>query len=219
MRGTDTIPPDLQFSIGHQNFADGDAVSHNPEISALIADDNGVDLFVRKPELSISYNDGNFTPILETEYLLDIQPGSNQALLNYSPALQEGKYELQLLAYDTDGNMSKESTTFYVRETLQLLNVMNYPNPFPLLPREGTHITFELTSEVDSVEIKIYTISGRLIRVLDDIEEYIGFIMAYWDGRDKDGDEVANGVYYGKVLVKKEGQKDLTKIVKMMKLK
>ncbi|MBM3240588.1 hypothetical protein FJZ31_30255 [Candidatus Poribacteria bacterium] len=214
MRGADTIPPDIQFSIGHQNFVDGAPVSSNPQLSALIADDNGVDLFVRKPELSSSYNDGNFTPVLESEYRLDIQPGSNQAVLNYSPTLQEGKYELQLLAYDTDGNMSKESTTFHVHKTLQLLDVMNYPNPFL---REGTHITFEITSEVDEVEVKIYTISGRLIRALQP-DEHIGFIMAYWDGRDEDGDEVANGVYYGKVTVKKEGQKK-TEIVKMMKLR
>jgi hypothetical protein len=214
MRGADTIPPDIQFSIGHQTFVDGAPVSSNPQISALIADDNGVDLFVRKPELSISYNDGNFTPVLASEYRLDIQPGSNQAVLNYSPTLQEGKYELQLLAYDTDGNMSKESTTFHVHKTLQLLDVMNYPNPFL---REGTHITFEITSEVDEVEVKIYTISGRLINVIHPVE-HIGFIMAYWDGRDVDGNEVANGVYYGKVTVKKEGQKK-TEIVKMMKLR
>jgi flagellar hook assembly protein FlgD len=95
---------------------------------------------------------------------------------------------------------------------------MNYPNPFPILPREGTHITFEITSEVDEVEVKIYTISGRLISVIHPVE-HVGFIMAYWDGRDIDGNEVANGVYYGKVTVKKEGQKDLTRIVKMMKLR
>ncbi|MFQ6041377.1 MAG: FlgD immunoglobulin-like domain containing protein [Candidatus Poribacteria bacterium] len=214
MRGADTIPPDIQFSLGHQNFADGDPVSSNPQISALIADDNGVDLFVRKPQLTISYNDGDFTPVLATEYLLDIQPGSNQAVLNYAPTLQAGKYELQLLASDTDGNMSKKSTTFYVRDTLQLMNVMNYPNPFS---REGTHITFEVTTQVDEVEVKIYTLAGRLIRVLYP-EEPVGFIMAYWDGRDEDGEEVANGVYYGKVRVKKEGRKDLTEIVKLMKL-
>jgi len=214
MRGTDTIPPDIQFSTGHQNFADGDPVSSTPQINVLIADDNGVDLFIRKPELSISYNDADFTPILANEYLINIQPGSNQAVLNYTPTLQEGKHELQLLVYDTDGNMSKKSTTFYVHETLQRLNVLNYPNPFS----KKTSITFEITSEVDKVEVKIYTISGRLIRVLHP-EEQVGFIMAYWDGRDADGNDVANGVYYGKVTVKREEQKDLTEIVKMMKLR
>jgi len=43
--------------------------------------------------------------------------------------------------------------------------------------------------------------------------------MSAWDGRDEDGDEVANGVYYGKVTVKREREKPLTEYIKMMKLK
>ena len=218
MNSTDVIPPDIQFNIGNQNFVDGDPVSHNPQIHALIADDNGIDLLIRKPEFSLSYNDGDFEPIDETEYLLNIQPGSNQATLNYSPTLESGKYELQLIAYDTDGNPSKKSFTFYVRGNLQLLNVMNYPNPFPILSGRGTHITCELTSDVDEIEVKIYTLAGRLIRVLSPGER-VGFIMTYWDGRDDDGNEVANGVYYGKITVEKKDQKNLTEYVKMVKLR
>ncbi|MBI1926198.1 hypothetical protein HYR99_18345 [Candidatus Poribacteria bacterium] len=47
-----------------------------------------------------------------------------------------------------------------------------------------------------------------------------GFMMMPWDGRDQDGEEVANGVYYCKIRVKMPGEeKDLTEYIKMMKLK
>ena len=43
--------------------------------------------------------------------------------------------------------------------------------------------------------------------------------MIRWDGRDEDGSEVANGAYYYKVRLKREGRKDIVEIGKMMKLK
>ena len=43
--------------------------------------------------------------------------------------------------------------------------------------------------------------------------------MVEWDGRDADGIEVANGVYYAKLQIKRDGEKDITEILKMMKLR
>ena len=66
--------------------------------------------------------------------------------------------------------------------------------------------------------MKIYTLSGRLIRELS-MPATPGFLMVEWDGRDADGIEVANGVYYAKIQIKREGEKDITDILKMMKLR
>jgi len=216
MSSADTIPPDIQFGVGKQNFIDGAPVSPNPNIYILIGDDSGIDLIIRKPELSISHNDGDFEPTLESEYIINSEPGANQTVLNYSPTLEYGKYELQLIVRDTAGNESKKSVSFRVNSNLQWKQKpMNYPNPF----KKKTTITCGVATEIDEIEIKIYTLSGRLIRKLLPEEQIVGFIMADWDGRDEDSDEVANGVYYGKVTVKREGQKLLTEYIKMMKLK
>ena len=91
---------------------------------------------------------------------------------------------------------------------------MNYPNPF----ERETDITFHLTSLADEAVIKIYTVSGRLIRTLEQ-DNVVNFVVTHWDGRDEDGSEVANGVYYYKVRLKREGRKDIFEIGKMMKLK
>jgi flagellar hook assembly protein FlgD len=93
-------------------------------------------------------------------------------------------------------------------------SLMNYPNPF----ERETDITFHLTSVADEAIVKIYTVSGRLIRTLNQ-QHAVNFVVIRWDGRDEDGSEVANGAYYYKVRLKREGRKDIVEIGKMMKLK
>ncbi|PJF33601.1 MAG: hypothetical protein CUN57_01715, partial [Phototrophicales bacterium] len=83
---------------------------------------------------------------------------------------------------------------------LVLREVMNYPNPM----RENTTFTFIANREMD-VRIKIYTISGQLIRTLEYPSARSGFNMVEWDGLDEDGDVPANGVYLYKVIARGQG--------------
>ncbi|MCZ6680578.1 MAG: T9SS type A sorting domain-containing protein, partial [Candidatus Poribacteria bacterium] len=215
MRSTDTVPPDLQLTIGKQNFIDGDHASSEPLIQATLTDDNGIDYITRPIHLEISRDNREFTLIPETDYRLSHRPGSNQVILNYqSPELEPGTYQARLTASDLDGNESQQEIEFRIARFLQLLSAMNYPNPFT----EDTEITCELTGAGEEMTIKIYSLSGRLIRQFTEPAP-AGFMMMSWDGRDKDGEEVANGVYYCKIRVRMPGEKDLTEYIKMMKLK
>ena len=215
MQSNDTIPPDLQLTVGKQNFIDGDPVSSEPFIQATLTDDNGIDYITRPVHLEISRDNQQFTPISETEYRLSNVSGSNQVSLNYqSPELEPGTYQVRLNASDLDGNASEEEIEFRVHKILQLLQAMNYPNPFG----DETVITCELTGAADEMTVKIYSLSGRLVREFTEPAR-AGFTMIPWDGQDRDGDEVANGVYYCKIRVKMAGEKDLTEYIKIMKLK
>ena len=215
MQSNDTIPPDLQLTVGKQNFIDGDPVSSEPFIQATLTDDNGIDYITRPAHLQISRDNQQFTPIPAAEYQLNNVSGSNQVSLNYqSPKLEPGTYRARLSASDLDGNASEEEIEFRIHKILQLLRAMNYPNPF----NSETHITCELTGAADEMTIKIYSLSGRLVHEFTEPAR-AGFTMIPWDGRDRDGDEVANGVYYCKIHVKRAGEKDLTEYIKMMKLK
>lgn len=215
MQSNDTIPPDLQLTVGKQNFIDGDPVSSEPFIQATLTDDNGIDYITRPVHLEISRDNQQFTSILEAEYQLNNVSGSNQVSLNYqSPELEPGTYRIRLSASDLDGNTSDEEMEFRIHKILQLLRAMNYPNPF----NRETKITCELTGAADEMTVKIYSLSGRLVREFTEPAR-AGFTMIPWDGRDRDGDEVANGVYYCKIRVKMAGEKDLTEYIKIMKLK
>ena len=214
MRSNDVIPPDIQLAIGEQNFVDGDPVSADPLIQATVTDNNGIDYITRSIRMEMLY-DQNSSLIPATEYRLSHQPGSNQVVLNYRPpTLDPGTYQIRLAASDLEGNESEKEIEFRVHRILQLLSAINYPNPFT----GGTTITCELTGEADEVSIKIYSLSGRLVQEFTE-DATAGFMMIPWDGRDRNDEEVANGVYYCKIRVETAGQKNLTEFIKMMKLR
>jgi hypothetical protein len=67
----------------------------------------------------------------------------------------------------------------------------NYPNPF----NPHTTIRFGLPSHA-SVELRIYSVSGQLVRSLVDRTLHPGRYAETWDGRDERGRPVASGVYF-----------------------
>lgn len=67
----------------------------------------------------------------------------------------------------------------------------NFPNPFN--PR--TTIRFGLRSR-GPVGLRIYDVSGRLVRTLVDSELEAGPHRVVWDGRNNGGSQVASGVYF-----------------------
>ena len=212
----DTVPPDIQLTIGNQqHFVPGDATDAEPLIGATLTDPSGLDYLTRPLLLEIGDAFGEYKSIDPEAYQVTYHPGSNQLVLTYpSPELEPREYEVRLTASDVHGNTDTKDITFRVHDTLQLLSFLNYPNPFP----RKTTLTCELTAPADSLVVKIYTLSGRLIRELS-IPATPGFLMMEWDGRDADGIEVANGVYYAKLRVQREDEKDITEILKMMKLR
>lgn len=96
-------------------------------------------------------------------------------------------------------------------EDILLTDVVNYPNPF----RNETRFTFQTNVPGAQVKIKIYTVTGRLIQELEGVS-----VMGYndeiqWDGRDRDGDEIANGVYLYKIIIR-DGNNEKSHIDKLV---
>ena len=80
-----------------------------------------------------------------------------------------------------------------VRETKLL---PNYPNPF----NPETWIPYQLAETAD-VSMKIYDVSGRLVRTIPVGFKPVGYYLtreraAYWDGRNEAGESVSSGVYF-----------------------
>ena len=217
LRSEDAVPPDIQLTIGdQQHFTSGASVDASPLIQATLTDARGIDYITRPIQLALG-RFGEFETIAETEYKLTQHPGSTQLILTYnSPELEPREYQLRLTASDLDGNEGESEITFQVHGKLQLVEPLNYPNPFT----RDTTVTCELTKPAESLTVKIYTVTGRLIRELK-TDAPAGFIKLEWDGKDDDGNEVANGVYFGKIIVKSDDadEDDQTHILKMMKLK
>ena len=85
------------------------------------------------------------------------------------------------------------SQTSNVKET-QLLP--NYPNPF----NPDTWIPYQL-SEASTVTVKIYDVTGSLIRTINVGHKPIGYYLTreraiYWDGQNQNRESVSSGVYF-----------------------
>lgn len=76
--------------------------------------------------------------------------------------------------------------------TFQLLQ--NQPNPFS----QVTNIRYQLADGTFPVHIalRVYDLSGRLIRTLVDEHKQAGYYSVCWDGKNEIGREVSAGVYF-----------------------
>ncbi|MCU0644745.1 MAG: T9SS type A sorting domain-containing protein [bacterium] len=70
----------------------------------------------------------------------------------------------------------------------------NYPNPF----NSSTELRYSLPNGKVRylVQLKIYDVLGRLVKVLVDQEQSAGSYAVSWDGTDLGGNRVASGIYF-----------------------
>ncbi|OYD14300.1 hypothetical protein CH333_08335, partial [candidate division WOR-3 bacterium JGI_Cruoil_03_44_89] len=86
----------------------------------------------------------------------------------------------------------------------------NYPNPFSSYTTIyysvadcKTHTEDQGWLEKTHVSIKIYNVMGQEVTTLIDKEMHSGCYSVCWDGRDKSGREVPNGIYFCQMEVEK----------------
>jgi hypothetical protein len=215
---TDNQGPEIDFSFeGQQDFFDGDYVTSQPTVIIGLFDSSGINLTQEvghRIELSI---DGNIKKDV-TQYFVYDKNSYRSGKLRYTlPALSPGNHALTISAWDNVNNLSEQEVNFRTIQIneLALEEVVNYPNPFA----DDTHFTFQFQSPTNfgDVTIKIYTVTGRVIQQLETVARP-GFNKLYWDGRDRDGDKLANGVYLYKIIVN-DGQRRMEKIEKLAVLR
>ena len=110
--------------------------------------------------------------------------------------LQTGS--LSLTAVDYCGNESNSSWPLSVTGGDEVPVVpdvfalyQNVPNPF----NPHTVIKFDLPSRA-RVVLRIYNVTGQLVRTLADNAMDPGRLQVTWNGRDDRGSQVASGVYF-----------------------
>ncbi len=210
----DTTRPKIDITFNGRDIIDGEYVSPNPEIRinmydetlVPIADTTAVTLFLNNSQI---YYSGN------SELNISFSEENPKVAVEYTPKLKSGTYILTVFAKNGLGTYSDSAgliKEFSVNNEPKLLNVYNYPNPFS----DDTYFTFKLTRIPDEMGIDIYTVAGRLIRKIKILPTELSydFNRIYWDGKDQDGDSIANGVYFYKIKMKL-GEKEITEIHKL----
>lgn len=137
---------------------------------------------------------------LTSDFLFD--PGTSrtgQVAFQFQD-LEVGSHRILFSVWDNSLNCSRLQLSVVVEPAeLEVLYPFNYPNP----ASRRTTFTFTLSHNAE-VTIKIYTVAGRMIRVLqgEAARGFNRFPAGDWDCTDQDGDPLANGVYLYKIIAK-----------------
>ena len=212
----DTVEPEIEVTYDGVSIINQDYVSPEPEILISIYDNSPAVIQNDTTRFRLML-DGVGINYFHNEGTISLQSVENEAdstlkgLLRFTPQLEDGDHTLEIFAKDIGDNYSYKRDEFKVINELKILNVLNYPNPF----ERSTNFTFFLTQPVNRVVLKIFTVSGRLIHKIEQQQTSAGFQQIFWDGKDKDGDSLANGVYLYKVIVTANG-KQKEKIEKLI---
>jgi hypothetical protein len=202
----DNTPPKVKLYINNESFVSGGIVNTSPILIANLEDDNGISTAGGIGHDIVAYLDGDETkPIILNDYyetnLNDYKSGKlNYALSN----LEKGMHTLQFKAWDVYNNATTSEIQFVVvgDENLVLDKVLNYPNPFV----NYTEFWFNHNkpNEPLDVRVQIFTITGKLIKTINQTVFTTGFLSRdiKWDGLDDFGDKIGKGVYVYKLAVK-----------------
>ena len=168
------------------------------ELEIRLSDMNGINLINRDPSHGIimSVDGGADSTDVTSQFSYYLGSFREGAILQELPSMGFGAHSVRVDASDNMGNRSSSSLQFEIvsSEEFKIRNVANHPNPFPSGADAGTHIMFQLPVSA-AVTVDVFTVGGRRIRSLGEMPCAAGANEIYWDGRDEQGDELANGVY------------------------
>lgn len=206
---TDTRGPEVEVFMNSENFVFGSIVSPSPVIVARLSDESGINVTGNSigHDLEAVLNEETQNTLLLNDFyesdLDDYTKGrARYPLFN----LPEGRHKLRVKAWDAANNSGEGYTEFVVANAAEvaLQRVLNYPNPFT----DFTCFQFDhnLAGQEIEVMVQIFTVSGRLVKTLEQRMVSDGAIRLHdciqWDGRDDFGDRLARGVYLYQVRVR-----------------
>jgi hypothetical protein len=186
----DVSGPTIDTGVGVGALVPGSVVT------VTIEDESGINLVDTGGGGIVLRVDGGDSTVATARFLYDLGSYTRGTVDVDLGDLGVGSHAIAVSASDNMGNRTTETTSFDVISSLDfdIRNVANFPNPFPAGGQTGTTIMFQLPAAAE-VDIDIFTVGGRRIRMIHGIAAAAGANEVYWDGRDQEGDEIANGVY------------------------
>jgi len=191
--------PGITIGFEGQNFMSGGFVPPNPVLKVTISDSlSGVNIAGDiGHKITMILDNVQDEKIELNDYFHYDRDSYLVGHISYPLTdLSEGSHQILVKAWDNCNNSSQSEAEFTVvsLDKLIIQDIFNYPNPFS----NSTEFTFWVSQDCD-IQIKIYTLSGKLICKISDLKAELGFNHFRWGGFDHDGDPLANGVYLYKV--------------------
>jgi hypothetical protein len=204
----DTIGPQIEVFVNGKKMPKLVKVGKRFTISAIIQDPSGIMLQEGKG-IRLEVTGGQYYQ-LEDKFEYDIGSSTRGELVTGIESQTMYPVDtLILIVRDNIGNESK--LKFWVEKTfgevVVLESPINYPNP---VKGEKTRIEF-YSSKEGMGTIRIFTISGRLIKTLYLQNVRVGINSEEWNTRDEFQDRIGNGIYIYKIEVRGIGDESSRK--------
>ena len=212
----DTLKPNLEITYDGIRPVTGDLIQSNPDITVKYIDEgkmvirDTIRLFIdgiQIPPVNVIFNTEGKD--IKSEEQVQFTDYIHQTVF-FKPSLSEGNHRFSFkYKYKLYNNIDyKEDSVIYilnVNPQFRIVDIYNYPNPM----KDGTTFMFNISgaSKPSSGKIKIFTVAGRVIKEIN-YPMNIGFNQIFWDGRDSDGDYIANGIYFYKIIVEGDSKKE-----------
>ncbi len=207
--------PKVSMYLNTPNFESEDKVNETPLFVAKLSDINGINTSGNGigHDLRLIIDDNS-----ETSYTLNhhfqADPNSYTAGTVYFkiPKLTNGKHTLTFHAWDLLNNSTSVSFDFEVVEGLKptIFNVSNYPNPVKNYTK--FIVTHNRPEVILESTLNVYDLSGRQIYS----KSYNGTENISWDLKNKNGNQVQQGVYIYKISIKTTNSKFVSKSNKII---
>ena len=202
----DTIGPEIRLFMNDESFLDGANTNASPNLIAKLADLSGINTSVTAVDhdiVGILDGDESNPIILNDFYQTELDDFTSGKVVFRLRDLSVGPHTLKLKAWDTYNNSSETILNFVVVSdtNISLDNVLNYPNPFV----NYTEFWFNHNKPNESlqVQVQIFTISGKLIKTINQQVQTTGNLSRNisWNGLDDFGNRIGKGVYVYKLKV------------------
>ena len=212
---------EIELFVDGMRMMDGDYVPPAPRLLARVSLPEAERLARRQFELFVDgklveHSSAGLQPSGASGGAAEIEE------FQFTPVLANGSHEIAVRVVQANafGGLDTLLRTLSVNVMgeSRILQMYNYPNPFAT----DTYFTFVLTGETppEELSIRVFTVAGRKIKEIfvHRNELQIGFNRVYWDGKDEDGDELANGYYLYQATMRSAGKTE-TRIEKLAKIR
>jgi hypothetical protein len=200
----DSVAPVINPWLEYPSFRPGDLVSSTPRLHVGLVDSSGINLSGEVGhKITVRVDDAqaeDLTPFFN----YDRDSYTSGSLDKTIGPLAEGNHRLIIEAWDSFNNLSQGSMTFNVGQSgeagYEIRDVLAFPNPM----KDVTCFTYLLTQDgTRRVSLKVFTLSGKLVYDMDNLgtrgPAFNSNSDRPWDGRDREGHMLANGVYFFRI--------------------
>ncbi len=189
--GGDVSGPAIDLNFSGNRFR----VQPGTLLNASLVDTNGVNIVATNPANSVllEFDRSGIYNNVSDDVVFEAGSYTRARLTTPLPLdLAVGEHTVVMTASDMFGNAGSDTLSF----TLEAAGVdaMRQATVFPSPTQGPCRLVCDLTGPM-TLHWDIYTVSGRRVRRVEGTFADAGPAILEWDGRDQEGDTIANGVY------------------------